>query len=350
MGTMIVEKALGGVRWLVARGPADRLFRALGEHAGAEIRGLLDELPERSTLERYAASPAGAARLAAVADASRSQCPAEWAELADLAAGAEVDLATLMLLNLRGDLGVESSGIACSDLGWSRGRTVVAHNEDGDRALLGRSALLTLAPEGEPPVTVYWCPGMLPSNTFVATGLGLVWGIDHLPVDSPPIAPGRHFVARAMQRASTLDEAVAVLRGTPTAGGFAYTIGEVSSGRVATVEAAAGRVAVRAADPQESPLLWHTNHLRYLSAPDGRPGPSTLSRGETLAALSPPAYEPGPDWFLRVLATPEPDGVWRVDGRTVTLASLVADLTARTLTVAPHDGVPATVAFDELHG
>jgi hypothetical protein len=46
----------------------------------------------------------------------------------------------LVLLNLRGDLGLVDGGIGCSDLGWRGERSVVAHNEDGALEDVGPAA------------------------------------------------------------------------------------------------------------------------------------------------------------------------------------------------------------------
>ena len=101
----------------------------------------------------------------------------------------------LALLNLRGDLGLVDGGIGCSDLGWRRERSVVAHNEDGALEDVGRCALLTMTGTGRPPVTAFWYPGFLPANAFALTGDGLVWTVDHLPVAAP--GPGRAATSSA---------------------------------------------------------------------------------------------------------------------------------------------------------
>jgi hypothetical protein len=220
-----------------------------------------------------------------------------------------VPFGDLALLNLRGDLGLVDGGIGCSDLAWRRGRSVIAHNEDGAPEDVGRYALLTLASGVRPPVTAFWYPGFLPANAFAVTGDGLVWTIDHLPVASPGHGAGRHFVGRGLQRsARTVEAAVDYLRSQPSAGGFAYTIGD-RAGRVVSVEAAAGCHAFVEAGPGLVPLLWHTNHGRYVPGAEPPADGTSVARGQTLGALGIPAGDPDPSWFLRALTNPPPDGV-----------------------------------------
>jgi acyl-CoA:6-aminopenicillanic acid acyl transferase len=179
-------------------------------------------------------------------------------------------------------------------------------------------------------VTAFWKPGFLPSTTFTVTGTGLVWAIDHMPAASPGAFPGRHFVARGLHRcAGPLDQAVGYLRDHPSAGGFAYIIGD-QSGRIVTVEALAGRHASRETGP-DGPLAWHTNHGRYLAGADAEPRGTSLARGEVLQALEIPAAEPDAAWFARILTGAAPPGGVRADpspgGSSVTLCTVIASLT-----------------------
>ena len=215
---------------------------------------------------------------AAARRATAESFPAEWAELAAFAAGARVQLDDLVLLNLRGDLGLVDGGIGCSDLAWRRERSVIAHNEDGAPEDVGRCALLTMTGTGRPSVTAFWYPGFVPANAFALTGDGLVWTVDHLPVASPGPGAGRHFIGRGLQRAArTVDQVIGYLRAHPSAGGFAYTIGD-RAGRVVSAEAAAGRLAAVEAGPGPGPLLWHTNHGRYLPGAEPEAGGTSAAR------------------------------------------------------------------------
>ena len=54
------------------------------------------------------------------------------------------------------------------------------------------------------------------------------------------------------------------------------------------VEAAAGRHAVVEAGPGPGPLLWHTNHGRYVPGAEPEARGTSAARGETLHAVAIP--------------------------------------------------------------
>jgi hypothetical protein len=355
MAVRVVERRLGTVPWLTVRGPAAEAFASLGAHLATEIQAVVEGLPGLAALRRHVASEPGRHRFAAVRRATQARFPGPWAELAALAAGAGVALDDLALLNFRGDLGVAGpdpagAGAGCSDLAWVRQRSFIAHNEDEPDFFAGRCALLTLALDDQQPVATFAKPGFLPATTFTVTGSGLVWGIDHMQARSPGPGAGRHFTARGLQlAASTVDQAIRYLREHPTAGGFAYTIGD-RAGRIVTVESSAGQHAWREIGAN-GPVGWHTNHGRYVPGAAASPHGTSLRRGKVLAALDIPAGEPQPGWFLRVLTSTPPDGV-RAEptgtDRTTTLCTFVADLTGNQATIVAQDAEPVTVPLSSL--
>ena len=352
MSVSLDEHRLGGLRWIVLRGPDLEAFHALGEHMRDEMAALTGEWPLLGKLREHVSGSPGRDRLQAVRQASALRCPEAWAELAAFAEGAAVPFDDLAVMNFRGDLGTVTGGIGCSDLAWRRGRSVIGHNEDGAPENVGQCALLTLVLDGLPTVTAFWYPGFLPTNAFTVTADGLVWTIDHLPVAAPGAGVGRHFVGRDLQRtATTVDQVINGLRTTPSAGGFAYTIGD-RSGRIVNVEAAAGHHATVEVGPDSSPLLWHTNHGRYIPGCEAPANGTSVARGEILDALSVPAEDPEPAWFLRILAGASlPEGV-RADpapGRqATTLCTFIADLTAGEAVIAAQDHQPAAIPLPDL--
>jgi Acyl-coenzyme A:6-aminopenicillanic acid acyl-transferase len=356
MPAALTEQRLGDLRWLVLSGPAEEAFTSLGAYTRAEIGDVLENCPQVAQLRRHVASPPGSQLLAAVRHTSAARFPQAWAELAAMAGGAGVDVDDLALLNFRGDLGTvgpatAEDGGACSDLAWRRGRSFIAHNEDQPQFFDGRCVLLTLALEGQQPVWTFWIPGFVPGNTFTATGSGLVWSIDHLPVGSPGPGAGRHLVARGLQRAAgSVDQAIKYLRSRPSAGGFAYTIGN-RAGRVVSVEAAAGQHAWREAGT-DGALMWHTNHGRYVAGADPGPLGTSVPRGQVLAGLEEPAGEPDASWFVSVLAGATlPLGV-RAEpsaaSSAVTVCTFVASLTDGEVTVLSRGSAAVTVPLTDL--
>ena len=353
MNVSLDEHRLGGLRWIVLRGPDREAFRALGEHMRDEMAALTKTSGLLAELRGHVSGPPGRDRLASVRQTSAQDFPEAWAELAAFAEGSAVPFDDLALMNCRGDLGPVTGGIGCSDLAWRRERSLIGHNEDGAPEYVGHCALLTLALDDLPTVTAFWYPGFLPANAFTVTADGLVWTIDHLPVALPGDGAARHFVGRGLQRsAKTLDAAVDYLKTHPSAGGFAYTIGD-RTGRIVNVEALAGRHASRETGPHEAgPLLWHTNHGRYLAGAEPAREGTSVARGQTLSALAVPEQDPDPAWFLRILAdAPLPDGVRR-DAESgdpaITLCTFVADLTAGEAVIAPRAEQPVTIPLPDL--
>jgi acyl-CoA:6-aminopenicillanic acid acyl transferase len=348
-GATVLERRLDETPWLVVHGERLAAFEALGSHARDEIMGAVQRMPDLVTLRRRLELPSIAGLHSAVAAQTRRAHPREWAELTALARGARVAFDDLLLLNLRGDLGTED-GTGCSDLGYvGHGAGFVAHNEDGADVQLGTCRLLTLAIDGDVPVTTWWYPGFVPANTFTVTGNGLAWGIDHIGVRDPRPAPGRHFVARAAQHQATRAGVVRHLTANPGAGGFAYTIGRVGHPEVTLVETAAGHARAIDLHPGDRPFCWHTNHLLHLPSELDTRYANSVDRARFLDGLSVPE-RPDAAWFLSVLAGATlPHGVLRAgDSGTVTLATFVIDLAQAEATVLPAGGHPVTVPVADL--
>lgn len=342
MVATVEEHRVGGLRWTIVCGPREEAFARLGEYAAADIEAVLDELPGRAGL----ASRARRAPLLyrAVEATSRAGHRDAVAELAALAKGAGVPFDDLLLVNLRGDLGI-GDGTGCTDLAWGGQRSLIGHNEDGAPVFDGRGGLLTLLLDGEPGVCVWWYPGFVPANTFTVTARGMVWGIDHVGVVRPMPGAGRHFVARTLQSAGSIAGVVEHLHRNPSAGGFAYTAGQVGVPGVTVIETAGAQLAVT---PVPEGFFWHTNHLRRLPPDLDTAAEESLIRAEVCARLRPDAPDAG--WMLEALTRkPVPDGLHRDatgDDELMTLSTLVADLHDGVVTLQARGGRPlqATVA------
>jgi hypothetical protein len=105
MSVSLDEHRLGGLRWIVLRGPDLDAFTALGEHMRDEMAALTASWPLPARLRGHVSGPPRRDRFRAVRQASVLRFPEAWAELAALAEGAAVSFDDLVLLNFRGDLG-----------------------------------------------------------------------------------------------------------------------------------------------------------------------------------------------------------------------------------------------------
>jgi hypothetical protein len=344
--SVIEEKWIGDVRWLVATGPRRAVFHALGEHARPEISSLIAALPELAVLRTSVDGPRGE-QFHAIVEASRLTFPIEFGELEDLAEGSGVRLHDLLLLNLRGDLVIHDVK-GCSEFGWTDGhRALLGHNEDGDPRLDGACCLLTLRIDGEPAVVTWWYPGFLPGNTYTLNEHGLVWGVDTIHMASPHAAPGRTFVARSLQSLATLDGVVVFLKEHPVAGAFTYVAGQMGSPRLLIVEQAGNHVAIL--EPTRSPgLIWHTNHLRQLPDALNNASSDSLTRGAVLSGITEAPEDPSVAWLLEILTGAVPPVGVRAEGVDITLCTFVADLEARTITLLQNGGEAVTVSSAEL--
>lgn len=345
-GAVLSERRLGTMPWLTVTGPRQACFHALGAHAAEVIGTVVATLPQLQALRRHVGARSGRSRFDAVVKATVARLPVQMEEMAALAAGAGVDVETVLLLNLRGDLGDPRAG-GCSDIAVPGDRWVLGHNEDGDALFAAGISALTLQADADRPVFALWYPGMLPSNAFTLND-ALAWGIDHVPAREVVVGPARHAVARALQQVETLDAAADFLDALPSAGGFAYNFAERATGRVATVEAGGGAGGL-IEPPHDRTMLWHTNHLRRPGRDGGAAGPSSCARGEVLASVAEQTAGSrlGRDRVLEVLTTPLPGGV-RAVGPSMTLCTVVVDGAACELTLVPAGGVPARVSLDQL--
>ncbi|MFJ7210245.1 C45 family autoproteolytic acyltransferase/hydolase [Amycolatopsis sp. NPDC098790] len=336
MVATVREHRIGDVRWTIVRGPREAAFHALGAHAAADIRTVLDGLSSWPVASRARRSPV---LFRAIESASQVEHPDAYAELTALAAGAGVPFDDLLLANLRGDLGA-GDGTGCTDLAWAP--SLLGHNEDGAPVFDGIGRLLTLLIDGEPGVCVWWYPGFLPSNTFTVTTHGLVWGIDSVSVVSPSPCAGRHFVARTAQRATSVAEAVSVLRSHASAGGFAYTMGQVGAPGVTVVEKAGHETSVSTV---VSGYSWHTNHFRLLPPSLDTASEESLARAEVCAHLAPVA--PDAKWLVSALTSAVHRNASDGD-ELMTLSTLVTDLASGEVTLVPRGGGPLRARAADL--
>ncbi len=251
-GHLVSERRLGEWRWVSLRGDRRAVFSRLGEAFAGEIDHILRMSTDLKRLSRFRKS----SRLGTLEAATSASYTDEMEELEALADGAGVSFEDLLILNLRGDL--IDLGEGCSDVAVAGPQgSLLIHNEDGAPLFDGRCAIVTLHIEGEISVTSVWYPGFLPGMTAWLNGRGVGCGVDHIPLAAPGDGAGRHFQARALQKAESVADAITIAAAVPIAGGYSYTFG--SADRLVNLESSPAGVHQR-----EIPEFHaHTNHFIY---------------------------------------------------------------------------------------
>ncbi len=295
-------------------GDSHEIGRRLGELARPHFDAYMAQSPAWQKLRHWRGHPFVAAlRAAAVA-----AFPQYIAELDGMAEGLGWPADDLFVWNCRGEL-THRAADGCTTLAVATAsRRAIAHNEDGDPYLLerGRCFLVDAKPAGQPGFISFCYPGSLPGHTFAVTRAGLAQTINNVRILDCVAGVPRMILARAVLDARSLDEALSLLRGTPSASGFHHTVGCAGDSRIVSIEATArgsSMVPVHG-------VYGHANHLIHPEH-NGESQIVTASsrdRQTRLAQLLPRLQDDADDEaLLRTLRDRAPDGlpIYRDDSR-----------------------------------
>jgi hypothetical protein len=275
---------------------------AIGRRFADKIHRLFDNydfLQER--LLPFHRSRAGRGFYRSFLELHRARFAGYVAELEGIARGAERPFEEIFLVNLRGEYGglmalerqvedaPENDGRGCTDcLVLTPDAALIGHNEDGTPAALGNMFVVRAKVGENPAFTAFCYPGFLPGNAFGFNGAGLMHTINAVSPRQVRVGLARHFIARSLFDARSLDDAIRRATVAGRAAGFTYNIGSLAERCMVSVEVAPERHHVH----EVQGYYLHTNHYRNLSDVDQGIGPSSrtrLARGRTLCKATPPA-------------------------------------------------------------
>ncbi len=226
------------------QGTGQVLGEALGRRFGDQIRGSLadnSELHERFL--PYHRSTAGQTRFRELLALHEQFYAPYVAELRGCAQGAGVSFEDLFLINLRGEYRGYAALGGPADIGecstctlLTAEHAVFGHNEDGADYYRDRSYLIRVEAPPAVPFVALCYPGFLPSNAFGANQYGLCYAINNVRPERIRQGLGRHFFARSLLQADSLQAAVACLCVAPRAAGFNFTLASVPERKILNVE------------------------------------------------------------------------------------------------------------------
>ncbi|MCP4357015.1 MAG: hypothetical protein GY796_03230 [Chloroflexi bacterium] len=242
-------------------GSHDEIGLAIGERFACQIHSFLDAYPFMQKLLAYHQTAGGKKRYRQYLNINRQRYPDYVIELEGIARGAGRPFHHLFLVNMRGeyrDYLREHHLYGCSDLAvLTANNALIGHNEDGDIALADTAYLVQAQVPGQPAFTAFSYPGFLCGNAFGFNSAGICFSVDNVRPRHIEIGIGRHFIARSLLAATSLEDAVARATAPGRAGGFSYTIGSANERRIVVVETAPGnRHHVREVEG----IYYHANH------------------------------------------------------------------------------------------
>lgn len=239
----------------------------IGYQLGEIARPVFADYMEQSSAWRAVRRWRGDPFVQKLRAAAQVHFPALLAELDGMASGLGWSAEDVFLWNCRGEL-IHHAPDGCTTLAVAETGTepnseantnprFIAHNEDGDPFLRERCAMVDVQPAGKPGFISFYYPGSLPGHTFAANRAGIAQAINNLRIRTPRVGVPRMILARAVLDATSLDEALQVLRTVPSASGFHHTLGCAGDARLFSVEATAQRCSVQ----RVSRLSGHANHM-----------------------------------------------------------------------------------------
>ncbi len=325
------------------QGTGQELGYAIGRQFGRQIRESLAENTELADRFRPYHQSVPGRRLYARLLALHEQHYGDYvAELRGCAQGAQVPFEDLWLINLRGEYRGYAAAGAEADIGecstcslMTADHAAFGHNEDGAQYYLHRSYLIHVQAAGKISFLALCYPGFLPSNAFGANQCGLCYSINNVRPNRIEEGLGRHYLARSLLQATSLDDAVACLGKEPRAAGFNFTLASIAERKILNVEVSPTQI-----HQQEiSGRYFHANHYRHLQL-DQQCEPSSVARQQRAASILESGCPASVDGVIKVLqdqAHPQLP-IWRrgqAPDPAITLLSAVFDLDAPSLSIYP---------------
>jgi predicted choloylglycine hydrolase len=285
-------------------GNHQEIGRAIGQQFSDSIHSFFDnyDLLQKELLPYYHTSP-GREYYEAFLKLHRAYFPEYMSELEGMSQGASLPFEEIFLANLRGEfsglLQLESHPVDRADKGYkgctdclvlNPDRALIGHNEDGSPASSGKMFVVHITSDNGIRVSALCYPGFLPGNAFGYNEAGILHTVNHVAPRQVRLGFGRHFIARSLLDARTMEDCIQRVATPGQAAGFNFNIGSLRERRIVGVEVSPERHHVH----EVNNYYLHTNHYIELNDVEQEITPSSrirLSRARTLCRNTPPTDE-----------------------------------------------------------
>ncbi|MBU0756129.1 MAG: C45 family peptidase, partial [Planctomycetes bacterium] len=250
------EVPLEGYPLVEAEGTYREIGRALGTAMKEKIHEYFAASPDFPQCVDYLHG--GAEELLAMLAHTRERFPHLVEELEGMAEGLDLSFMQLFAYNCRSEISVLRESAGCSTLALSMtGVAILAHNEDGGDANVGRMYVAKVRPPSGVTFLAFVYPGLLAGNGPGFNDRGVVQTANYIQPKIVVSGVPRYFVGRSVLEAKSLREAKELVTTGRRAFPWHHNLMDLKEGRILSVETMPDRF-----DSQEVNLIQvHTNHL-----------------------------------------------------------------------------------------
>ena len=312
---------------------------SIGRRFAQDIRNAVaDNETLQQTFLPFHRSPEGQDLYDRLLTLHQKEYPDFMAEIDGIARGAEISFEQLFILNMRGEYrGYADKPIdrGCSTLSLiDDDHALFGHNEDGSLFYKDKMYVVEARVAGKTSFTAFSYPGFLCGNAFGFNREGICFCNNDVVPDALEIGLGRHFLARSLFEAATIEEAINSVTPAGRASGFNYTIGSVKERRIVNIEVSPHQHHV--ADIRGT--HYRANHYLDLNSIQQTVDASSRTRVQRAASLIEAQKPEGVSGLLRILGDrKDPDYPIFRTGRPpdglATMAICIFDLDARRLSI-----------------
>ena len=249
--------------------------RNIGHHFAGAIHRFFDNyIFLQEQLLPFLKSSAGQRFFQSYLKLHQTRFPQYIAELEGMAEGSGRPFEEIFAVNLRGEIAgliaakpqtinpVDAGVQGCTDcLVLTPETALIGHNEDGSPSGYGNMFVVHASIDKKPTFSALCYPGFLPGNAIGFNEFGILHSINNVAPRPVNVGLARHFIARSLLEARSLEDAVRRVAIPDRAAGFNYNIGSHTERRIISVEVSPERHHVH----EVQGYYTHTNHYFELN-------------------------------------------------------------------------------------
>lgn len=273
------DKVSGMIPELKTEGSNFDVGFEIGQSFQPEIRHLLEGYTYfQHTLRPFLQTMEGQAVLNDFLALHRERFPLYMQELEGISQGSQCPIQDIFAINLRGvfrQMLKQDKAGGCFDVALlTEQAAIIGHNEDADPSFYDAFYLVHAKLDEKTEFTAFCYPGFLPGNAFGFNQHGVFFSVDNIQPHKTQVGIGRHFIARSLLEAHSIQDAVDRAAVPDLASGFSFTIGSADERRIVIIESTPQGVRTHEVEG----WFFHANHCVLFNEIEQTIAPSSRIR------------------------------------------------------------------------